>query len=98
MAKFMNVDNMLVVNVDEIHTIERMLFNLDKRDFEVEDTDTKEISVLEFYDFVLARIYCKNGEVQEIMTNICLEDDYAKEIDKRWKELIGGLDYDFIKL
>lgn len=98
MTKFINIDNILIVNIDEIQRIERVLFDLDKQDFEREDIDTKETFMLEFDDFLLAKIYYKNGDVEKVRAGIYSEDDYIKEIDENWAKLISCLDCEYIEL
>lgn len=98
MSKFINIDNVLIVNTDEIQTIERVLFDLDKQDFRGTDANTGEVLEFEFNDFLLAKIHYKNGEIEKVWTGIYSEDNYGEEIDKHWAKLIDCLGCESIEL
>lgn len=98
MAKFINIDDINIVNIDEIETIDRKLFDLSKKDFTGKEIETEKEVELDYLNLVLAEISFKNGRILKVNTIIYSEDDYVKEIDRSWKEFINCLDCKYIEL
>ena len=90
---FININDDVVINTDEIQKIERFLFDVEQEDFEEIDKKTKETFQLDYRSYLLARIYFKNGETRDIDTIIYPEEttELINQINRNWEDLIVHL-------
>lgn len=92
MTKFININNEIAISISEIETIERKLFDLRESAFKAIDAETSEVFDLDYKEFVLAEITLKSKKVIEVTAVVYSDDDYHKEINEQWANLIEHLD------
>lgn len=98
MSKFINMDDELVINIDQIESIKRVLYSVDEKEFIGVSMDTNDEVGLEYRSFTLATIHLKSGNSVVAKTFIYSDEDYTIQIEESWKKLVGCLSTHFIQL
>lgn len=97
MVKFINIDNDTVINVNEIEGIQRELFDVNNKDFIVENYYGEEVEV-DCRSFHLANIFFINGKLLEVNAVIYTDRCYVEQVEEKWIELIKHLDSKLLDL
>jgi len=100
MAKFISINDGILINKNEVLKVERLLYDIGKDNFEGTCCETGERELLEYLTFDLAKITLSNGEdvLVKILIygpeedEVCIEEWFHQAIsyiEAEWEDLAG---------